>query len=209
MKKNLLVIFSLLLVIVNFTGCGVTPMFNVKVDSIGNQNGKNKYILLSGMKDVNDNNLQFKEFAKYLDNALQQKGFIKTNYENADIAIFLLYGISEPKLDIQKQVYKATVSGWEAVGYGLAGGGKNQGELFTRYFNINAIDINSYKNSNKQIQVWETTVTSTGSSGDLRSVFPILVAASKDYIGTNTGKQLEVHLSEDDQKVLDIKNSIK
>lgn len=208
MRKIFQIIFFSLIVII-FSGCLGKPMFNIKVDSIGNKDGKNKYILLSGIKDVDNNNLQFREYSKYIENVLKEKGFIKTDFEKADVAIFLLYGISEPKQDIAKQIYKANVSGWEAVGYGLGGGGKNQGLIFTKYIRINALDIASFKNDNKPIQVWETTVTSTGSNGDLRYIFPILVVAAKDYIGTNTGKQIEIQLSEDDKKVLDIKNAIR
>lgn len=246
MKKILLVIV-LFLVLINFSGCAGKPMFNIKVDSIGNHNGKNKYVLLSGMKNIDDNNLQFQEFSKYLDNVLQQKGFVKTNFENADVAIFLLYGISEPQQNTQQYsipiLGKTGISSSQTYGtantygtlntygntgyyqgntysnqttyhtptYGITGYNSwtPQYTTYTRYFKINALDIEAYKNQNKQVQIWETTVTSTGSSGDLRLVFPILVVAAKDYIGTNTGKQVEIQLAEDDKKILDIKNSIK
>lgn len=202
-------------------------MFNVEVDSIGNHNGKNKYILLSGMKNIDDNNLQFQEFSKYLDKVLQQKGFVKTNFENADVAIFLVYDISEPK-QITEQ-YSIPIWGQTGISssqtygtannqttyytptYGVTGyeSGTRQYTIYTRYFKVYALDIEAYKNQNKRVQIWETTVISTGSSGDLRRVFPVLVVAAKDYIGTSTGKQVEIQLAEDDQKILDIKNSTK
>lgn len=250
MRMILKIIFVSFIAIMSF-GCTSnsmnTPMCNIKVDSIGNKDGKNKYVLLSGIKDVDNNNLQFQEFSKYIDNILQQKGFVKTDFENADVAIFLLYGISEPQQNTQQYAIPilgqtgvlssqtfgmantyGTLNSYGNTGYyqgntyssqttyntptyGVTGyqNRTQQYTTYTRYFKVNALDIAAYKNFNKQVQVWETTVTSTGSSGDLRFVFPILIAAAKDYIGVNTGKQLEIVLSEDDPKVLDIKNSSK
>ncbi len=37
-------------------------------------------------------------------------------------------------------------------------------------------------------------VTSTGASGELRTIFPVLIAASKRYIGINTGKKVKIKL---------------
>ena len=70
---------------------------------------------------------------------------------------------------------------------------------------LDAIDFDEYKANKKEVQLWKTTVTSTGSSGDLRRVFPILVAASQQYIGKNTGQKVEVNLSEGDARVIEIK----
>ena len=70
---------------------------------------------------------------------------------------------------------------------------------------IDALDLNEYKKTEKQKQIWKTTVISTGSSGDLRRVVPILVAASKPYVAKNTGQKLFILLKEQDQAVLDVK----
>ena len=70
---------------------------------------------------------------------------------------------------------------------------------------LDAVDLDEYRKAEKEVQLWKTTVTSNGSSGDLRQVFPILVAASKPYIGSNTGKKLKVMLSEGDKRVTEIK----
>ena len=50
---------------------------------------------------------------------------------------------------------------------------------------LDAIDLNEYRETEKEVQLWKTTVTSTGTSGDLRQVFPILVAASQEHIHNN------------------------
>ena len=78
---------------------------------------------------------------------------------------------------------------------------------YFRYILLTAYDLQELINTKKEVQLWQTTITSTGSSGDLRRVFPVLVAAAKPYIGTNTGKKVKVVISEDNKTVLEIKNS--
>ena len=70
---------------------------------------------------------------------------------------------------------------------------------------LDAYDLDIYRKEKKLKEVWRTTVTSSGSSGDLRRVFPILVAASKPYIGSNTENKIKVVLYENDSEVLAIK----
>ncbi len=71
--------------------------------------------------------------------------------------------------------------------YGVTGSTTHTGTYttFTRYMFIDALDLNEYKKTEKQKQIWKTTVISTGSSGDLRRVVPVLVAASKPYVAKN------------------------
>jgi len=74
---------------------------------------------------------------------------------------------------------------------------------------LDAVDLEEYRRSEKVVQIWKTTVTSRGTSGDLRRVLPVLVAAAKPYIGINTGKQVGVTLREEEKAVLEIKGSPK
>ncbi len=76
---------------------------------------------------------------------------------------------------------------------------------FFRYALITAYDLKVFRDSQKQVELWRTTVTSTGSSGDLREVFPILIGASVPYIATNTGKQVPVEMRENDNIVRAVK----
>ena len=235
MKNIIISVFILL-----FSGCAMKPKYFVNVDSIGDIHHKTKYVLMSGFKNISITNLEFQEYSKYIDKALQNKGFVKTDFKNADVAIFLRYGISKPQKHIQSYsipVYGQTgVSSATTYGtsnthgtlntygknryysgntysnsttyytptYGIKGyqSGVSKYITYIRYYELNAIDLEYYK---KQRELWKTTVTSTGSSGDLRRVFPILVAASEKYIGSNTGKQVKVQLYEDDTKVLELK----
>ena len=92
--------------------------------------------------------------------------------------------------------------------YGIKGYRSHTGTMVTyfRFMVLDAIDLEEYKSTKKEVQLWKTIVTSSGSSGDLRQVFPILVAASSPYISKNTGKKLKVIISETDKRVIEIKS---
>jgi hypothetical protein len=233
MKNVLISIFILLL----FGGCAMKPKYFVNVDSIGDIHHKTKYFLMSGLKNVSTTDLEFQEYAKYINKALQNRGFTKTDFKNADIAIFLRYGISAPQkhtksysipiygqTGVSSSTTYGTLNSYGNTGsyqgntysnsttyytptYGIKGyqNGTREYIQFTRYYELSAVDLEKYKRTNKNVQLWKTTVTSTGSSGDLRRVFPILVAASEKYIGLNTGKKIKIKLYENDKNVLELK----
>ncbi len=220
-----------LLAILN--GCAVGPTFITQVDSIAAPDTTNKttYILFPGNKNTSPNDLRYIEFKNYVNKALQAKGFKETNLDDADIAIFLTYGISDPNTE----QYTYSVPTWGQTGvsssttygtlntfgnnatysgtttytpsYGITGSTTHLGTRTTyfRYLDIGAYDLDEYRKTEQLKQVWKTTTTSTGSSGDLRQVLPVLVAASSQYLGTNTGKKLSIELKENDESVKAIK----
>ena len=55
-------------------------------------------------------------------------------------------------------------------------------EAYTRTLKLVATDLSSGKNA------WEMTATSTGRTGDLNQVFPVLLIASEPYIATNKSR---------------------
>lgn len=211
---RLFIASSILLLI----GCSSTPKFHVNVDSLCSTEMAEKkiYILLPGNKDIKVHDLQFKEYANYVNTALQNNGFIQArNGEKAEIAIFLSYGIGDP----QTHNYSYSIPTWGQTGvsssrtygsvysygggatyfgyttytpqYGITGYQTVTGSSITyfRFMLLDAYDLDIFNKTNQVVQVWKTNVTSTGSSGDLREVFPILVAASSPYMGRNTGKK--------------------
>lgn len=232
MKLNIATI-SLLFGLLLLSGCA--SIFHVNVDSIGNAKENKTYILLPGNKDTKADDLQFKEYTIYINRALQTKGFVPAeNFQTANVAIFLGYGIGNPKerqytyslpiwgqTGVSSSYTTGTVSSYGGYGsysgtttytptYGVTGSTTHLGSYTTyfRFMLLYAVDLDEYKNSKKEVQLWKTTVTSSGSSGDLRRVFPILVAASKDYIATNTGKKVKVNLLEEDAQIMAIKGIV-
>jgi hypothetical protein len=63
---------------------------------------------------------------------------------------------------------------------------------------LDAYEIRKHNAENKGEQIWRTEVLSTGSTGDLRMVFPALVAAATPYLGTSTTRQINAVLYPDD-----------
>lgn len=229
--RFLLVIIAVTLL----TGCAtIHQQYNVNVDSINapQTEFKTKYLLLSGIKDVREDDLQFREYAGYVDRALAMIGYTKAmSFDEAEIAVYLSYGIGDP----ESHTYSYSVPTWGQTGvsssttygtanvygntasysgtttytpqYGVTGSRTHVGTIITyfRYMILNAIDLEKYRETEEKQQLWKTTVTSTGASGDLRRVFPILVAAAKEYFGTNTEEKVRILLYENDERVIEIK----
>lgn len=228
-------LFGFLLGVLLFSGCATTqPKCRVNVDSIGGSAvDKKSYILLPANKDTKADDLQFKEYATYVNRALIKQGFVPAeSFESANIEILLAYGIGDP----QEHQYSYSLPTWGQTGvsssyttgmvssygsysgittytptYGVTGSTSHIGSYTTyfRYMILYAVDLDEYKNTKKEVQLWKTSVTSSGPSGDLRRVFPILVAASNQYIATNTGKKVTVDLYEEDEQVIEIKGIVK
>ena len=229
-------IFAIIMILVLVSsGCVTTnPRFVVEVDSLSADNTKvqTHYMLLPGIEGVGKEDLQFIEFAKYINRALLENGFKAVDEnERAEIVIFLSYGIGDPKsksysyslptygqTGVSSSYTTGSVSSYGGYGtysgtttytpsYGITGYTSHSDNYthYFRFFTLEAIDLKDYMEEKKMTQVWKTKVTSSGSSSDLRRVFPIMVAASKEYIGTNTGKQVEVSLYETDPVVIEVK----
>jgi len=211
------------------------PRFHVVVDSLASEaaDQHRTYILLPGNEGVTWEDLQFQEYSRYVQRALEARGFRPAEQpEDADVAIVLSYGIGDP----QTRQYTYSLPVWGQTGvssshtygtataygntasysgtttytpsYGITGYTSHVGSVTTyfRYALITAYDFAEFRATEKQIQLWRTTITSSGSSGDLRRVFPILVSASVPHLGTNTGQQVEVQLYESDDAVRAIRD---
>lgn len=195
-----------------------------------------RYVIVSAIKDVGEGDLQFREAAGYLERALASKGYIRVEEPaGADLAVCMLYGIGDPT----EQYYSFSSPVWGQTGggtssftahtvgtfgssrttgtvtqqptYGVVGYQSAVGSYtsFTRFLSVTAIDLRVFADKKEIKEVWKTEVTSTGSSGDLRRVLPILVAASQPYLATNTRKSVPVRLTEGSKSVLAIKEPIK
>ncbi|MHC4295036.1 MAG: hypothetical protein ACYSTL_05570, partial [Planctomycetota bacterium] len=93
--------------------------------------------------------------------------------------------------------------------YGITGYSNHVGTYvtYTRRFNLVACDLDIYRREEKVKELWRVLAVSTGSSGDLRRVFPILVAAAQPYLGENTDRKfVKVKLKEHDDEVVQIRD---
>ncbi len=209
--------------------------FYVAVDSIAlpDQSVKKTYFLLPGNNGVTEADLQFQEYAGYLKRVLEQKGYIYTELkEEAGLVIYLLYGIGDPQTyqyaystpdwgftgyfypnthvitettDTGETKYKSFVT--YSPSYGITGYNTYIGSrtAYNRFAVITAYDNEKIQKEKKELQLWKTTITSTGASDDLRLIFPFLMAASIPYLATDTGHKVYVSLSETDDAVMKVK----
>lgn len=187
-----------------------------------------------GVEGILPTDLRFKEFARYVRKALTSHGYKYTDDPTqAEVAIFMNYGMGEPqtnygaysepvitKVSGGTSTSSATTSGaggtshtigtiTEQDQYGVVGTETTVGTS-TAYFSyliLTATDIHASIERQEIVKLWRTTATSEGSTGDLRRVFPVLVAAAQPHIGTDTGQQVSVYLWEDDERVLAIKSA--
>lgn len=215
-------------------GLDTIPPITVTVDAIagGQASYKRTYWLMPGNTGVSRDDLQFQEYAGYIHPGLTTTGFRESQkLEDADIVIFVSYGIGDPKS--HTSTYSLPL--WGQTGYSGSmttgtvnsfGGNLNYNSYTTytptygitgytthtqqvttyfRYLVLDAYDIDAYKRDKKFSQVWRSTTTSTGSSGDLRYIMPALVIGSFKYWGTSTGQRVSSSFDLDDPAVEDLR----
>jgi hypothetical protein len=78
--------------------------------------------------------------------------------------------------------------------------------LYQRYMILEAVDYPASKSRGEPVPVWKVTVSDWGERNDIREVFPALAAAAGEYIGADTGAEVEVNLSGNDARVQRLKN---
>lgn len=207
-------IFTLLL-----TACATTPTpyvaprvyYTVEVDSIADTgadlSGKT-YIISSAMKNVSDNDLQFKEFARYIETALSlsQKGYKRADSkESADLLIRLAYGIGNPKTETSTNTYTTSGGYSYPVGWTWIHVPPTTETVTTSTTTYARFLILEAYNSKNHSQVWKTTLKSEGTTSDLRIALPHIIAAGRPYFGTNTGQKLAVKVESEGPAVIQIR----
>jgi hypothetical protein len=219
------------------TGCAEPSGYVIQVNSINDHNrppGK-IYSLLPGNENTPSTDLQFREFAAYVNHILSAKGYSETTDPNkAETVIFLSYGVGGPKEHqfsynvpvwgqtgvssastygtINRYGNQSTFSGQTAYTptFGVVGYAAESGTYVTywSYMVLDAYDLRESTASKKSVQIWRTATTSTTQNGDLRWVFPVLAAATKGYVGLDTGWAIHVALSEEDAVVKETRSVV-
>jgi hypothetical protein len=197
MRKK--VIAAVLLFVILLGGCAQLH-FLVEVDSIATaDSGKRTCVVLPAKKDMVGGDLLFQEFAQYLKRSLSIRGYHEASSpEQAEIAVMLAYGIAGGTAGSVTKVH-TDVRG------NIEGASTENVIQYVRLIVIRAYDFKRYRDAKEEMQLWQTTIESVGSSDDLRRVFPVLIAASQPYLGTNTTKKIRVTLKEQDDSVLAVK----
>lgn len=170
-------------------------IFHVKVssfavfDALTERYGK-KIFIASAMKEVENNDLEFIQAAKYIENALREYSRVSTP-KDADIIIRVAYGIGDPQRNYDNVI---TSSGYSyPVGWMWFTVPPQTKTIATTTYQRNLI-LEAYwlKGNESKTPIWKTTATSEGSISDIHTVLPYMIAASRGYIGISSGRQIDV-----------------
>jgi len=152
-----------------------------------------------------EGSLEFQSYAKLVKVELEKRGMTEAPLDQAKYAIFMTYGIDNGKEVISSYPIfgktgtsssytigtvtsygnMATYSGttYNTPTYGVVGSGIKSDTVFTRYLNIDIIDIAKSGNG-KVKKVYEGKAISLGSSGQLAPVMPAIVkSVFEDFPG--------------------------
>ncbi|OGP66369.1 MAG: hypothetical protein A2W27_01165 [Deltaproteobacteria bacterium RBG_16_44_11] len=169
----------------------------VKINSFAAADAQSKgkiYFITSAIQNVSADDLEFQEIARYLENSLHEKGYLRTNnIKGANLLIRLGYGIGNPQTSSETVVTSTGYSypvGW--MWYTVPP--QTQTVRNTTYMRSLTVEAYDLKDPKTKSQLWKTTVQSEGTLSDLRIVLAYMIAASMVEIGTNTGQQKDVKI---------------
>lgn len=203
-----------------------TPRVNTSVSSLASEDSSTfkSYVLIPSSNSVSTNDLQFKEYSSYVKRLLKKNGYKDSqDKENPDLVIFVGYGIGEPEQS--QYTYSMPIFGTTPTGvYTLNATSTNNGGTtqldgtltqqralavtgysthtnirtnYTRHLELYAVNLSEYQLTGEILPVWQSTVVSRGSNGDLRYVFPYLVAALDGLVGIDSGSSVDVTVRQD------------
>lgn len=219
-RENVAVLVSgICAILILISGCATTPSltfdgpsyYGVVVDSIAAPDAdlKNKtYVLTSAMKNVSDYDIQFKEFARYIENALAKTGYQRVEGDDADLIIRLAYGIGQPKTETSTQTV-TTASGYSyPVGWTWINVPPQTETVTTKNTTYERfLMVEAFDSSDRRSQLWRTTVRSEGTVSDLRVALPHMIAAAIYNFGTDTKGKTSTAMYVNAPRVLDIVRS--
>lgn len=202
--------------------------YEITVDALAAREGvgATTYVLAPGNPGVSAEDLQYQEYARLLDRALQAQGYSAAqSQQNAELTIVLSYGVHGPFT--QTESYSRPT--WGHVGfrriyhdvprcdrvpgsrasyslaptYGVTGysTGSFSVTTYSQYTTIEAFHSTDFEQPSSSVVLWRVDLTNVGESSDLRQGFPVMLAAAMPYIGSNSGQKLELELDEDDDAV--------
>lgn len=216
---------TLLLPVFLAAGCAD---YYLSVDSINDGvgiAGSRSCCVLSGMKDVADDDLRFREFAVYVKRALEGRGYTVTDdFDGADVIVLLSYGMGNGQENyymdggdwygprdvtttygtVERHGGYSTYSEVTDYGYGYDFTGPVSYVDYTCFVRLVAFEGGRYRNDAKKM-FWETDIVSTSGESDMRRMFPVLIGGAMPYLGEDTGRRAEFAVRENDRNVRMIK----
>ena len=179
-----------------------------------------RYALVPEQNQKVSNSFEMAEFAGHVERILLAKGMVHvSDPKSADVIVFIGYGIGDPKKEVASyslpmfgQTGVSSSSNYGKVSsngsisatttntpsYGITGWNAVTSSYTTydRWMRLAAVDLASYQDSKGLRERWRVEVKSSGSSGDLRLIFPVMAYSAAQYVGVNTGKAVPVKVKE-------------
>lgn len=178
-------------------------VLEIEVDALQDpdrQSMGKRYVLLPGMRDLKADDLEFKQVCRYMENALALHGFQKAGEnEQPNLFLRLAYGIGTPQTETV-----TTGAGYSyAVGWMWLNVPPKTANITSYQRNL---IVEAYDAPDPAVakQVWKTSITSTGTTNDLRRVIAYMISGAHPYFGTQTNSKKLMSIPGLDQRVLDI-----
>ncbi len=208
---------SILAIIILFaaTGCSRTiNKYHVNIDAISNTGSTiapSSYSIKPLGKETDPNGLLFQRQSKELTQMLNELGYTPSGHENLAMQIIYFdYGIEKIKdetVTYQEPSVSVGMSWgypygyrhryydpfWNDIRYTSYRTYQKNYKLFNRY-----IVILSKDQTGKEL--WRIDASSVGESENLRKIIPLLINASKPYIGSNRDEVIKLSIAEDENK---------
>jgi hypothetical protein len=196
-----------------------SSQFKAAVDSIAAPEAPSRgkaYVLTPGIKDMRDDDLEFRVLSRYAENALAQNGYRRVASDReADLLVRFGYGLGSPQV---------TTTTWTtSTGFAYPVGdlwfsvpartSSTQANDYPVTVVLEAYDLKTQNRS----PLWKTTVTGRShvpnnveggifvvsyyDIPEFRIQVPYLLAAASDHIGTDTGSTLHTVVRGDDPRV--------
>jgi hypothetical protein len=153
-----------------------------------------KMFITSAMKNVTDNDLEFIQAAKYVENALSVAYSRVNSVEAADVLIRVAYGIGSPQRNYDYVVVSHGYSypvGW----MWFTAPPQTKTVTTTSYPRNLIVEAYGLKDKEAETPIWKTTANSEGTTSDIHSVLPYMIAASRGYMGVSSGRQMDVRFN--------------
>lgn len=203
MKKISLLSTLMLFVMAAFLPMNLKAQTNeIHVTSFGSYDFSGKHFcILSNMENISSDDIEFKEYAKYISYVFQMKGGIEVSPESDKVEVFILMSY-----DSKDASYIRTISepvwGQTNVSSVTATPNRSGGVNYNYHYNYGVVDyvpsqqfVNSFNMyidlfaytatsvSTGHKLVWKAYVKSNGSDDNLYRTFPAMALASYEAIG--------------------------
>jgi hypothetical protein len=216
------------------TGC--RPGIHVEVDAISSQQDSAlKCYVIVPEEPLTQESEHYEQFCGYLEHVLDQEGFVKAaTPDAANIEIHFSYGIDGPKYLVltnypngpDKRSAQKEELALEAfkhqqevqVNPGLLcnpfeGLLNTQNEIevratYTCFYQLKAKDLVAQKRAKRPRQLWSLKATTRIDQNALDRAFPMLLSASRRFIGSSSVNTVSVFVNEEDWSVIRIKNGL-